>query len=137
MLHSAVCITVLLLATSLVDEGPLDLKKWFLSSDAIFSLILTHLVAQDIRSDILDYLYKPNFGANLHVCKVEIGGDTQSTDGTEPSHMHSADDLNRTRGYEWWLMKEAKKRNPDVITYGLPWVLQHGSGTRLGTTRTK
>jgi hypothetical protein len=22
------------------------------------------------RSDILDYLYKPKFGANLHVCKV-------------------------------------------------------------------
>ena len=52
--------------------------------------------------------YKPQHGANLHVCKVEIGGDTQSTDGTEPSHMHSRDDLNCTRGYEFWLMKEAK-----------------------------
>eukprot|EP01047_Picozoa_sp_COSAG01_P036905 COSAG01_NODE_2902_length_6891_cov_3.810218_5_plen_388_part_00 len=26
-----------------------------------------------VRSEILDYLYKPKFGANLHVCKVEIG----------------------------------------------------------------
>ena len=74
-----------------------------------------------VRSEILDYLYKPKFGANLHVCKVEIGGDTQSTDGTEPSHMHTREDLNCTRGYEFWLMKEAKKRNPAVITYGLPW----------------
>jgi hypothetical protein len=23
--------------------------------------------------------------------------------------------------YEWWLMKEAKKRNPDILLYGLPW----------------
>ena len=53
------------------------------------------------------------------VLKVEIGGDSQSTDGTEPSHMHSPDDLNFKRGYEWWLMKEAKKRNPDIKLYGL------------------
>ena len=56
--------------------------------------------AEPARSEILDYLYKPKFGANLHICKVEIGGDTQSTDGTEPSHMHTRDDLNCTRGYE-------------------------------------
>ena len=30
-------------------------------------------------------------------------------DGTESSHMHTADDLNLDRGYEWWIMKEAKK----------------------------
>jgi hypothetical protein len=53
-----------------------------------------------VASEILDYLYRPKFGANLHVCKVEIGGDTQSTDGTEASHMHARDDLNCTRGYE-------------------------------------
>eukprot|EP01059_Diplonema_ambulator_P031982 TRINITY_DN605_c0_g1_i1.p1 TRINITY_DN605_c0_g1~~TRINITY_DN605_c0_g1_i1.p1 ORF type:complete len:823 (+),score=259.72 TRINITY_DN605_c0_g1_i1:38-2506(+) len=73
------------------------------------------------RTQILDYLFKPNFGANLHILKVEIGGDSQSTDGTEPSHMHAADDLDTTRGYEWWLMKEAKARNPDIKIYGLPW----------------
>ncbi|XP_038045329.1 galactocerebrosidase-like [Patiria miniata] len=70
---------------------------------------------------ILDYLFKPNFGASLHILKVEIGGDSQSTDGTESSHMHSANDENYQRGYEWWLMKEAKKRNPSIKLYGLPW----------------
>ena len=30
------------------------------------------------------------------------------SEGTESSHMHMADDLNYHRGYEWWLMKEAK-----------------------------
>ncbi|XP_073493580.1 galactocerebrosidase-like isoform X2 [Phyllobates terribilis] len=63
----------------------------------------------------------PNFGASLHIFKVEIGGDAQTTDGTEPSHMHYPDDQNYFRGYEWWLMKEAKKRNPDIKLVGLPW----------------
>uniref|UniRef100_A0A8C3W0W5 Galactocerebrosidase n=1 Tax=Catagonus wagneri TaxID=51154 RepID=A0A8C3W0W5_9CETA len=63
----------------------------------------------------------PNFGASLHILKVEIGGDGQTTDGTEPSHMHYALDENYFRGYEWWLMKEAKKRNPNITLVGLPW----------------
>ncbi|MEE6494251.1 hypothetical protein FKM82_017075 [Ascaphus truei] len=73
------------------------------------------------RAQILDYLFKPNFGASLHILKVEIGGDAQTTDGTEPSHMHYPDDQNYFRGYEWWLMKEAKKRNPNITLIGLPW----------------
>ncbi|GFR70735.1 galactocerebrosidase [Elysia marginata] len=73
------------------------------------------------RSEILDFLFKPNFGASLQILKVEIGGDIQSTDGTEASHMHYPWDENYERGYEWWLMKEAKKRNPDIKLYGLPW----------------
>ncbi|XP_076201356.1 galactocerebrosidase isoform X3 [Aptenodytes patagonicus] len=73
------------------------------------------------RSQILDYLFKPNFGASLHILKVEIGGDGQSTDGTEPSHMHYENDENYFRGYEWWLMKEAKTRNPKIKLIGLPW----------------
>ncbi|XP_041827503.1 galactocerebrosidase isoform X2 [Melanotaenia boesemani] len=77
--------------------------------------------AEPYRSQILDYLFKPNFGASLHILKVEIGGDAQTTDGTEPSHMHYDNDENYFRGYEWWLMKEAKKRNPDIILIGLPW----------------
>lgn len=35
--------------------------------------------------------------------------------------MHSADDLDYHRGYEWWVLSEAKKRNPNIKTYGLPW----------------
>ncbi|NWY54701.1 GALC Galactocerebrosidase, partial [Chionis minor] len=42
-------------------------------------------------------------------------------DGTEPSHMHYENDENYFRGYEWWLMKEAKKRNPKIKLIGLPW----------------
>ncbi|XP_012692181.2 galactocerebrosidase isoform X1 [Clupea harengus] len=77
--------------------------------------------AEPYRSQILDYLFKPNFGASLHILKVEIGGDAQTTDGTEPSHMHYENDENYFRGYEWWLMREAKKRNPNITLIGLPW----------------
>ncbi|XP_046548389.1 galactocerebrosidase-like [Haliotis rubra] len=73
------------------------------------------------RNQILDFLFKPNFGASLQILKVEIGGDAQSTDGSEASHMHNSWEENYHRGYEWWLMKEAKKRNPDIKLYGLPW----------------
>ncbi len=75
----------------------------------------------DRRSEILDYLFKPNYGASLQHLKVEIGGDTNSTDGSEPSHMHTRDDLNFGRGYEWWLMEEARKRNPKIILDTLAW----------------
>ena len=72
-------------------------------------------------SDVLDFLFKPNFGASLHHLKVEIGGEVNSTDGCEPSHMRSRDDENYTRGYEWWLMKEARRRNPDIMLDCLEW----------------
>ncbi|XP_071793067.1 galactocerebrosidase-like isoform X3 [Asterias amurensis] len=87
--------------------------------------------SEPYRSEILDYLFKPNFGASLTLLKVEIGGDSQSTDGTESSHMHTSDDENYQRGYEWWLMKEAKKRNPNIKLYGLPWAFPGwiGNGT--------
>ncbi len=52
---------------------------------------------------------------------MEIGGDTQSTDGTEASHMHSRRDLSCARGFEWWLLREARRRNPRILTYGLLW----------------
>eukprot|EP01116_Phalansterium_solitarium_P015450 TRINITY_DN3414_c0_g1_i1.p1 TRINITY_DN3414_c0_g1~~TRINITY_DN3414_c0_g1_i1.p1 ORF type:complete len:762 (+),score=180.62 TRINITY_DN3414_c0_g1_i1:87-2372(+) len=90
-----------------------------LSAGASSRLLIDYVEPQ--RSQILDYLFTPNFGANLHIIKVEIGGDCQSTDGTEPSHMHYRDDLSCTRGYESWLMQEARKRNPDIITWGLSW----------------
>jgi hypothetical protein len=73
------------------------------------------------RSEVLDFLFKPDYGASLQILKVEVGGDINSTDGCEPSHMHTRDDENYTRGYEWWLMEEAKKRNPNIVLECLAW----------------
>lgn len=73
------------------------------------------------RSEILDYLFKPAYGAALQHLKVEIGADVNSTDGAEPSHMRTASDHDASRGYEWWLMAEAHKRNPHILLEILPW----------------
>jgi hypothetical protein len=69
----------------------------------------------------VDYLFKPGYGAALHLLKVEIGSDTDTTNGAEASHERTATDRNYKRGYEWWLMEEAKKRNPAIKLYGLEW----------------
>jgi len=114
---------------ALADAGPIvidgaSLGRTYdglgaLSAGASSRLLIDYPKAQ--RDEILDYLFKPNYGASLQICKVEIGGDVNSTDGCEPSHMHTATDQNYRRGYEWWLMKEAKKRNPSIKFYALEW----------------
>jgi O-glycosyl hydrolase len=73
------------------------------------------------QQQMLDYLFKPGYGASLQILKVEIGGDTNSTDGSESSHMHTASTTDCGTGYEWWLMEQAKARNPNILLYGLAW----------------
>src|SRR6266545_4471332 len=73
------------------------------------------------RGQILDYLFRPGYGAAMQILKVEVGGDTNSTSGAEPSHRHTAGDLNCGRGYEWWLMEQAKARNPGIKLAALAW----------------
>ena len=83
------------------------------------------------RSEILDYLFKPGYGASLQILKVEIGGDANSTSGAEPSHMHSIGDEDYNRGYEWWLMEQAKIRNPNIKLAALEWVAPGWIGNGL------
>ncbi|MCO8276206.1 ricin-type beta-trefoil lectin domain protein [Actinoplanes sp. TRM 88003] len=73
------------------------------------------------RGEILDYLFKPGYGAAMQMMKVEIGGDTNSTSGAEPSHQHTRGAVNCNRGYEWWMMEQAKARNPNIKLVGLSW----------------
>ena len=72
---------------------------------------------------ILDLLFLPRFGAALHHLKVEIGGDGQSSEGVEPSHLHTDDAgaASFARGYEWRLMREARARNPAILLSALAW----------------
>ncbi|GAA1858057.1 ricin-type beta-trefoil lectin domain protein [Actinomadura bangladeshensis] len=73
------------------------------------------------RSRLLDYLFKPGYGASLQILKIEVGGDTNSTDGAEASHEHIRGAVDCDQGYEWWLAAQAKARNPDIKLYGLAW----------------
>lgn len=72
------------------------------------------------RSQLLDYLFGPG-GASLQVLKLEIGGDANSTDGSEPSVQHSRGQIDCDSGYEWWLAEQAVTRNPNIKLYGLQW----------------
>lgn len=73
------------------------------------------------RTQILDYLFKPGYGASLQRLKVEIGGDVNSTDGAEASHRREPGRSDIDRGYELWLMNEAYRRNPQIILEVLVW----------------
>jgi len=73
------------------------------------------------RSQVLDLLFKPKFGASMSTLLVEVPGDGNSTQGSEPSHMHARGDLDCYRGYEWWIMREAKRRNPAITLDACAW----------------
>lgn len=90
-----------------------------LSAGASSRLLIDY--PEPYRSQVLDYLFKPNYGASLQHLKVEIGGEVNSTDGSEPSSMRTRSDHDYTRGYEWWLMSEARKRNPKIVLDTLAW----------------
>ena len=93
-----------------------------------------------VASEILDLLFLPSYGASLHHLKVEIGGDGQSSEGVEPSHLHvdDASQANYKRGYEWRLLVEARKRNPAILLSALAWTWPGwvGAGTRSPWTDT-
>ena len=85
------------------------------------------------RGQILDFLFKPKFGAGFQHLKVEIGSGENSTCGSEPSHAVTREELAdpKPRGYEFWFMAEARKRNPDIILDCLPWAYPRWVGDRF------
>lgn len=89
------------------------------------------------RNQILAFLFKPDFGASLQVLKCELGGDINSTEGTEPAYFRTRAEYEHPRarylqrGYETWLMEKARALNPH-IRLGL---LQWGAPGWLGLRR--
>ena len=90
-----------------------------LSAGASSRLLIDYPELQ--RSQILDYLFLPKYGASIQYLKVEIGGNINSTCGVERNHMDQRGEENYQRSYEWRLMKEAKLRNPNIILDCLAW----------------
>ncbi len=149
-LHSTVIIALLLIGNLAVSQvqtvsnsiyiNSKDTGRIFdgigaLSAGASSRLLIDYPKKQ--RDEILDYLFKPNFGAALQINKVEIGGDMNSTDGSEPSHSRTSDDQNYNRGYEWWLMEESKKRNKKETLYALEWGAPHWINPQKNNVWTK
>ncbi len=75
----------------------------------------------DQQSDILDLLFKPKFGASLQLVKNEIGADSNSSSGTEPSHWRNPSDTPAARGVNFWIARQAKARNPAMQFAALRW----------------
>lgn len=113
------------------DKGRIFEGVGMLSAGASSRLLYDY--PEPYRDDILDFLFKPDFGASLPQLKVEMGGDVNSTDGSELCYAHTWEEFIHPRpyyfgrGYEAWLITEAKKRNPhikvEILQWGAPgWV---------------
>lgn len=73
------------------------------------------------RTEILNDLFKQNYGASLQLLKLEIGGDANSSDGAEPSVEHAKGQITCDAGYELPIAQQAQAINPDLRLYGLQW----------------
>ena len=108
-------LTILLVACSLADDTPtrVDLTQLSYAFDGMGALSggggtsrLLFDYPEPQRAQVLDALFMPKQGASVQFLKVEIGGDGQSTEASEASHMHSRDDGDLgdsaayNRGYE-------------------------------------
>lgn len=111
------------MATSAIIDGS-SLGRKFEGIGGVTSNGMTKLLHEypdHQRSDILDLLFTPKYGASFHQLKVEIGSDANGTCGTEPSHMRSETDFDITRGVGLWMAMEAKNRNPNLILDAIRW----------------
>lgn len=76
----------------------------------------------DAYWEIMNLLFKPNYGAGLTHIKIEFGSDVNSSSGTEPSIMRSADEVaDVTRGAGFMFAADALTINPDISIDLLRW----------------
>ena len=76
----------------------------------------------DAYWEIMNLLFKPDYGAGLTHVKIEFGTDVNSSSGTEPSIMRSADEeADVTRGAGFMFAADALSINPDITVDLLRW----------------
>ena len=95
---------------------------------------------EEIQNDILDFFFKPNFGMALTHLKVEVGGDNNSTSGTEPTFAHTREEFAKPdfkRGYLYALMRAARDRNPGIELGALAWTQPYWVGDGTGRSDNK
>lgn len=72
--------------------------------------------------EIMNLLFKPDYGAGLSHVKIEFGTDVNSSSGTEPCIMRSADEnADVTRGAGFMFAADALSINPDITLDLLRW----------------
>lgn len=76
----------------------------------------------DAYWEIMNLLFKPDYGAGLTHVKIEFGTDVNSSSGTEPSIMRSVDEeADVTRGAGFMFAADALSINPDITVDLLRW----------------
>lgn len=72
--------------------------------------------------EIMNLLFKPDYGAGLTHIKIEFGTDVNSSSGTEPSIMRAPDEeADVTRGAGFMFAADALSINPDITVDLLRW----------------
>ena len=72
--------------------------------------------------EIMNLLFKPDYGAGLTHVKIEFGTDVNSSSGTEPSIMRSEDEeADVARGAGFMFAADALSINPDISVDLLRW----------------
>ncbi|CAB3402616.1 unnamed protein product [Caenorhabditis bovis] len=108
-------------------EYVVDVSKAFQQFDGIGAisgggatskLLFSYFPKREQREKIMEILFNKING--LQLLKVEMGGDDQSTEGSESSH-ESEKDMYNTHTYEFRLIDEARKVNSDLKICVLPW----------------
>ena len=94
---------------------------------------------EPVRTQLLDLFFVPRGkGTAWQALKVEIGGDVESSYGSMTSYMHTptVSDASFKRGVIWWLIAEARKRNPTLplaaLSCGMPWWVGNGKTLSKG-----
>lgn len=72
--------------------------------------------------EMMNMLFNTETGAGLSHIKVELGGDVNSSSGTEPATMRSEDEeANVRRGAGWVFAADALTINPNITVEALRW----------------
>ena len=116
----AVAEPVTRITLNLKDGGPIyDGVGGVLGGGGNARYLVDYPAAQ--RQQILKYLFKPDYGASLQILKLEIGGDSDTSDGAEPSIEHTRGHIDCHAGYELAIARQAVQLNPGLKLYALQW----------------
>lgn len=106
-----------------MDEGTVYRGLGVITGNNSSRLLMDYKVqAPDAYREIMELLFKKDYGAGLTHVKIEFGSDVNSSSGTEPSIMRSADEkADVTRGAGFMFAADALSINPDITVDLLRW----------------
>ncbi|GEP23920.1 DUF5776 domain-containing protein [Lentilactobacillus diolivorans] len=109
---------------STVDTNQANTYKGFgmVSANGTSRLLLDYKAENPAKYwEIMNRLFNPNTGI-LDMIKVEMGADANTSTASTPATMRSVDEpANTLRGWDWHIVADAKKINPNLKVDMLRW----------------